>query len=298
MTEPIFGRLVAAMVTPFDEDLNVDFNRAEQLANRLVDGGCDALAVCATTGESPTVSAADRLDMFKAVISAVGDRAKVIAYAGSNNTQGSIEFARKAASLGVDGFLTVVPYYNKPPQEGLYQHFSAIANSCADVPMMVYNIPGRSGINMTAETTLRLANDVDNIVAIKEASSKMDQIATIAKESPSNFFVYSGNDDEVLEIMGMGGVGVVSTIANLAPARYREVIDLYTQGKADEAQAALDVLRPLMKELFITANPIMVKESLDVCGFSVGGLRLPLIKATPEQRAELESVMRDVGIID
>lgn len=298
MSEPVFGRLVAAMVTPFDADLNVDFDRAQELACRLVDGGCDALAVCATTGESPTISHTDKLELFRAVASAVGGRAKVIAYCGGNNTAASCDDAREYASLGcIDGFLTVVPYYNKPPQAGLVEHFTAIANAAPDMPMLMYNIPGRSGINMTAQTTLALAHGVRNIVGIKEASSKMDQIATIAKEAPSGFCVYSGNDDEVLQIMGFGGVGVVSTIANVAPARYREVIDLYVTGKEEEAQKALDALRPLMKELFITANPIMAKEALDILGFGVGGLRLPLVKATGEQRSQMEEVLRQVGDI-
>ena len=298
MTEPVFGRLVAAMVTPFDADLNVDFARAQALAKRLVDGGCDALAVCATTGESPTITHEDKLRLFKEVAEAVAGRAKVIAYCGGNNTAASVADAKEYAALGcIDGFLTVVPYYNKPPQAGLYEHYRAIAQAVPSMPILMYNIPGRSGINMTAETTLALARDFDNIVGIKEASSKQDQIATIAKEAPEGFCVYSGNDDEVLQIMGYGGVGVVSTIANVAPARYREVIDLYVNGQKEAAQEALDALRPLMKELFVTANPIMAKEALDILGFPVGGLRLPLVKATAEQRAEMEDVLRLVGDI-
>lgn len=298
MTEPVFGRLIAAMVTPFDDELNVDLDRAQALANRLVDGGCDALAVCATTGEAPTICHDEKIELFRAVSSAVGGRAKVVAYCGGNSTADSCGFARELAALGgIDGFLTVVPYYNKPPQAGLVQHFTAVANAAPDMPVLMYNIPGRCGINMTAETTLALANSVDNIVGIKEASSKMDQIATIAKEAPSGFCVYSGNDDEVLQIMGLGGVGVVSTIANVAPARYKEVINLYLAGKEDEANKALDALRPLMKELFITANPIMAKEALDILGFGVGGLKLPLVKATAEQRAQMEEVLRQVGDI-
>lgn len=297
MTEPVFGRLVAAMVTPFDTELNVDFNRAAELAERLVKGGCDGLAICATTGESPTICSEDKFKLFETVVDAVGDSAKVVAYAGGNCTQTSIEFAKKAASCGVDGLLTVVPYYNKPPQSGVIEHYKAIANAVPDTPIMMYNIPGRCGINMTAETTLTLASDVDNIVAVKEASSKKEQIAAIAKEAPSSFNVYSGNDDETLEIMGYGGVGVVSTIANVAPARMKEVIELFVGGDAERANERLDALRPLMKELFITANPIMAKEALGILGFGVGSLRLPLVKATPEQRVEMEQVLRQVGDI-
>ncbi len=295
MTEPVFGRLVAAMVTPFDGELNVDYNRAQELAQRLVTGGCDAIAVCATTGEAPTISTQDKMKLFDAVVSAVSGQAKVIAYAGGNCTATSIEFAQEAAKHGLDGFLTVVPYYNKPPQSGVYAHYQAIANAVPDMPIMMYNIPGRTGINMTAETTLALASDIENIVAVKEASSKKEQIAAIAKNAPSGFCLYSGNDDETLEIMGFGGVGVVSTIANVAPARFRECIDLYLAGDVAAAQTKLDALKPLMSELFVTANPIMAKEALDILGFSVGGLRLPLLKATPEQRASMEEVLRQVG---
>ena len=191
--------------------------------------------------------------------------------------------------------MLVVPYYNKPPQEGLYRHFRTIAEA-VDLPCILYNIPGRCVINMQAATTLRLARDVENIVGVKEASGKYDQIQQVIDESPADFFVYSGDDDQTYDIMKMGGAGVISTIGNVAPARMREVVDLCAAGDWDAAFAANEKLAPLMKELFITANPIMVKEALNLLGFSVGGLRLPLIPATPEQSAELAQVMREVGV--
>ena len=193
--------------------------------------------MCPTTGECPTVFYDDKIRLFEAVLEAVNGRCKTIAYVGDNCTQDTVDFAKKVEPMGFDGYLCVVPYYNKPPQEGLYQHYSAIANA-VDVPIMLYNIPGRSVINMTAETTLRLANDHENIIAIKEASGKMDQIAAIAEGAPAGFSVYSGDDADTLEIMGLGGVGVVSTIANVAPKRMKEIVELEAAGRHDEALAA------------------------------------------------------------
>lgn len=297
MTEPFFGRTIVASVTPFDKDLDLDLDRAQQLAERFIDAGIDAIAVCPTTGECPTVYYDDKLRLFDAVLEAVDGRCKTIAYVGDNCTADTVEFAKKVEPMGFDGYLCVVPYYNKPPQEGLYAHYSAIAHA-VDVPIMLYNIPGRSVINMTAETTLRLARDHENIVAIKEASGNMEQIAAIAEGAPSGFSVYSGDDADTLEIMGLGGVGVVSTIANVAPKRMKEIVDLEASGRHDEAVSALNALRPLMEELFITSNPIMVKEALKLVGFPVGGLRLPLVEATPEQSAELASVMQECAPIE
>lgn len=291
MTAPLFGRTIVASVTPFTDDLEVDFDRAQQLADRFVEAGVDCIAVCPTTGECPTVSHADKLKLFSAVLEAVDGRCNTIAYVGDNCTQDSCNFAKEVEPMGFTGYLVVVPYYNKPPQEGLYRHFAAIANS-VDTPIMLYNIPGRSVVNMNAETTVALANDFDNIVAIKEASGKMDQIAAIVEGAPEDFWVYSGDDQATLEIMGLGGVGVVSTIANVAPRRMKEIVELEAAGKHEEALKAHEALLPLMDELFVTANPIMVKEALKLVGFPVGGLRLPLIPATAEQSAELAEVMR------
>lgn len=297
MSEPFFGRTIVASVTPFDEDLNLDLKRAQELADRFVESGIDAIAVCPTTGECPTVFYDDKLKLFEAVLEAVDGRCKTIAYVGDNCTQDTIDFAKKVEPMGFDGYLCVVPYYNKPPQEGLYQHFKAIADS-TDMPIMLYNIPGRSVVNMEAETTIRLAKDCENVIAIKEASGKMDQIAAIVKGAGDGFSVYSGDDQATLEIMGLGGVGVVSTIANVAPKRMKEIVELEAAGKHEEAVKANEALLPLMDELFITSNPIMVKEALKLVGFPVGGLRLPLIPATPEQSAELAEVMRQCAPVE
>ena len=296
MTDPQFGRLITAMITPFDNERNLDLERCAEFADRLVKGGTDALAVCATTGESPTIFYPQKIEVIKTVIEAVDGRAKIIANVGDNGTQDTIDFARDVEKLGVDGLMCVVPYYNKPPQEGLYQHFKAIAES-VNLPVILYNIPGRCVINMTAETTLRLAHDVKNIVAIKEASGNMEQIKQIIDNAPEGFVVYSGDDSVTYDIMKMGGAGVVSTISNIATARMKEIVDLCAAGNWDEAKAANDKLLPMMDGLFETTNPILVKEALKLVGFPVGGVRLPLVDATPEQSDRLAAIMHEVGVL-
>ena len=291
-----FGRLIPAMVTPFDSNLDLDLPRARQLANRLIEGGADSLLINATTGEAPTIFYPQKIELFKAVVSEVAGRVPVIAYASDNCTADSVDFAKEVEKIGVDGIMLVVPYYNKPPQEGMYRHFKAIAQT-VDLPVLLYNIPGRTAINMTAQTTLRLAHDVDNIVGIKEASGDFEQIKEIIDGAPAGFNVYSGDDDATMKIMELGGVGVVSTIGNVAPARIRELVYLCAEGKWEEAKVCHNALSPLMKGLFATTNPILVKEALKLEGFPVGGCRLPLIDATPEQSAELARIMREVGVL-
>ena len=295
-SEPRFGRMITAMVTPFDKDRELDLDRARGLARRLVEGGNDALIINGTTGESPTVFYPQKMKLFEAVVDEVGGEIPVIANAGDNCTADTVDFAQDVQKLGVDGFMLVVPYYNKPPQEGLYQHFKTIAESI-DLPCILYNIPGRCVINMTAETTLRLAHDVENIVAIKEASGNLDQVSAIVAGAPEGFDVYSGDDSLTYDVMKYGGVGVVSTIGNVAPRRMKEIVTLCAEGKFDEAKKAHDALLPLMDELFVTSNPIMVKEALALTGYPVGGVRLPLIDATPEQSEHLAQVMREVGVL-
>lgn len=291
-----FGRMMPAMVTPFDEKRELDLDKAQAFAQRLVDGGSDSLMINGTTGESPTVFYPQKIELFKAVLEAVGKQVPVLANVGDNCTADTVSFAQEVAGLGVKGIMLVVPYYNKPPQEGLYQHFKTIAEA-VEVPVIMYNIPGRCVINMEAETTLRLAHDVKNIVAIKEASGNMEQVRTIIEGAPEGFWTYSGDDEATLELMRMGGAGVISTIGNVAPARMKEIVELCAAGDFDKAYTAHVALRPLMQELFATSNPILVKEALKLLGFSVGGVRLPLVDATPEQSERLAQVMREVGVL-
>lgn len=296
-TQPRFGRLITAMVTPFDESRELDLNRAQELADRLIAGGTDSIIVNGTTGECPTVFYPNKIELFKAVVSAVDGRVPVIANVGDNCTADSVDFAKDVQKLGVDGFMTVVPYYNKPPQEGMYQHFASIA-SAVDLPIILYNIPGRCVVNMEAATTLRLANDFENIVAVKEASGKLDQVEAIAKDAPSGFSIYSGDDSLTLDVMARGGVGVISTISNVATARMKEIVELYANGEVEKAYKANEALLPLMNGLFETSNPILVKEALKLSGFPVGGVRLPLVDATEEQSARLAQIMRETGVLE
>ena len=295
MTEPQFGRLITAMITPFDEELNLDLDRTEEFADRLVRGGTDSIIVCGTTGESPTVFYPQKIEVIKAVVNAVDGRVPVIANVGDNCTADTIDFAHDVEDLGVKGYMCVVPYYNKPPQEGLYQHFKAIASS-TELPVILYNIPSRCVVNMKAETTLRLARDCKNIIAIKEASGDIEQVKEIVEGAPEGFCVYSGDDSFTYDLMKVGGAGVISTISNVATMRMKEIVEACAAGKWDEAKDLNDRLLPLMEGLFATTNPILVKEALALDGFPVGGVRLPLVDATPEQSKVLEGIMREVGV--
>ena len=292
----LFGAMIPAMVTPFTSQGELDLDRACALANRLAEGGATAVVICGTTGECPTLTHAEKLDLFRAVHGALGGKIPVIANVGNYCTKETIDAALEVESLGVEGLMCVVPYYSKPPQEGLYEHFSTIAHA-VNTPIVLYNIPGRCVVNMEAETTLRLAHDCENIVAIKEASGKLDQIEAIISQAPKDFIVYSGDDAATYDIMKLGGAGVISTIANVAPSRMAEITNLCAQDKWDDALYAHKKLEPLMKGLFETSNPILVKEALSLAGFPVGGVRLPLINATQIQSEKLAQTMREVGVL-
>lgn len=296
MSDPRFGRLITAMITPFDDNRELDLKRTGEFADRLVTGGTDSIIVCGTTGESPTVFYPQKIEVIKAVVEAVDGRVPVIANVGDNCTADTIDFARDVEPLGVDGFMCVVPYYNKPPQEGLYEHFKAIANS-TDLPIVLYNIPSRCVINMTAQTTLRLAHDCGNIVAVKEASGDIEQVKAILAGAPDDFDVYSGDDSFTFELMRAGGTGVISTISNVAPERMKEIVVACAEERWDDAADLNEKLLPLMNGLFETTNPILVKEALKLDGFPVGGVRLPLIDATPEQSERLAATMHAVSVL-
>ncbi len=284
------------MVTPFQSNLELDLPRAAELADRLIQGGSDSLVVNGTTGESPTVFYPQKIKLFETVVEAVAGRIPVIANVGDNCTADTIAFAEDVSKLGVDAFMCVVPYYNKPPQEGLYQHFKAIASS-TDLPIILYNIPGRCAINMSADTTLRLAWDCENIVAVKEASGDYDQISRIIEGAPEGFAVFSGDDSATLDLMKLGAQGVISTIGNVTPTRMKEITTACARGQWDEAEALNQRLMPLMEGLFETANPILVKKALELVGFPVGGVRLPLIEATPRQTERLRQIMIQADVL-
>ena len=287
MTE--LGRLITAMVTPFDEEGRVDYVQAKALARALIDSGSDGLVVSGTTGESPTLSTEEKLRLFAEVKSAIGDRGAVIAGTGNYNTAESVEFSREAEQVGVDGLLLVVPYYNKPPQEGLYRHFKAIAGS-VHIPCVLYNVTSRTSLNMSSETTLRLS-EVDNIVGIKEAGSDLDQIARIIDGAPDGVKVWSGNDNETFYIMGMGGYGIVSVASHLVGAQIKHMMGLLLEGDVERAAAEHRRLLPIFKVLFVVSNPIPVKHALNRAGFNVGQPRLPLIPCDERSAAQIDQVV-------
>ena len=287
MTE--IGRLLTAMVTPFDQHGKVDYEQAKRLANALLNSGSEGVVVSGTTGESPTLSTEEKLRLFAEIKGAVGDRGSVIAGTGSYNTAESIKLSKEAEGEGVDGVLLVVPYYNKPPQEGLYQHFKAIAQS-VHIPCIVYNVTSRTSLNMTHETTIRLSH-IDNIVGVKEAGSDMDQIARIIDGAVDGFRVWSGNDNETFYIMAMGGYGVVSVASHLVGSQIKHMMGLLLEGDVEQAAAEHRRLHSLFKVLFVVSNPIPVKYSLNKVGFDVGEPRLPLVPPDDRSAAQIDDVL-------
>ena len=284
-----FGRLVTAMATPFTEAGQVDYAQAVRLAKGLVASGSDSLVVSGTTGESPVLSTDEKVRLFSEIKAAVGTTGKVIAGTGTYNTAESIELTHLAGSVGVDGVLLVVPYYNKPPQEGLYQHFKAIAGSTS-LPCILYNVPSRTVLNMTAETVIRLSA-VDNIVGVKEASGNLEQVGEIISRAPRGFLVYSGNDQDTLPILAIGGHGVISVASHLVGERIAEMILLAVSGDLESAAAIHGELIPLVRALFLTTSPLPLKSALNSVGFAVGKPRLPLVELDPKQAEELRAVL-------
>lgn len=296
MNHPPFGRVVTAMVTPFDETGKVNYAIAEKLADYLVEHGSDALVICGTTGESPTLSWDEEYQLFQVVKNAVGNRAKILAGTGSNSTTEAIAATTEAAKLGLDGSLQVVPYYNKPPQEGLYAHFKAIAQACPDLPVMLYNIPGRTGQNLLPETVAKLAK-IDNIVAIKEASGSIDQSCQIRCLTDADFAIYAGDDLLTLPMLTIGGAGIVSVASHLVGEQIQQIVQSFLSGEVAEAIDIHLKLFPLFKVLFCTTNPIPIKAALKLQGWEVGGLRLPLFEISETQREEVAIVLRELSLI-
>ncbi len=291
-----FGRIVTAMVTPFNATGDVDYDVAAKLANHLVNHGSDGLVICGTTGESPTLTWDEEYQLFQVIKQAVSGRAKVLAGTGSNSTHEAIEATRKAAALGLDGALLVVPYYNKPPQEGLYQHFKAIAAAVPDLPIMLYNVPGRTGQNLQPETVARLAN-LQNVVAVKEASGSLDQASQIRRLTPSTFEIYCGDDSLTLPMLAVGGSGVVSVASHLVGDLMQQMVKHFFEGRPQEATSIHIQLMPLFKALFATANPIPLKAALRLQGWAVGSTRLPLPDVPADVEHDLKQVLTDLSLL-
>jgi 4-hydroxy-tetrahydrodipicolinate synthase len=283
------------MVTPFSEQ-EVNYAVAEQLAVHLVDNGTEAIVVCGTTGESPTLSWQEEYELFQVVQKAVAGKAKVIAGTGSNSTQEAISATQKAAKLGLDASLQVVPYYNKPPQGGLYQHFAAIAQACPDLPLILYNIPGRTGQNLLPETIAQLAQ-LPNITAIKEASGNLDQVSQIRKQTPPEFRIYSGDDSLTLPMLAIGAYGVISVASHLVGKQIQQMITAFTSGNYQLATQIHIELLPLFKSLFCTTNPIPIKAALQMQGWAVGGVRSPLIPLSDDLKPIVSQALQDLRLI-
>ena len=288
-------KMLTAMITPYDPDLQVNYDRAGDIAEYLVDTGSDGLVVSGTTGESPVLSHDEKLRLFSTVKGKVGSRVEIWAGTGSYDTQGSIDLSREAEKVGVDGLLTVVPYYNKPSQEGLYQHFKAIAESVS-IPIMLYNIPSRSGVNMLPETVARLA-EIENIVALKESTGDMNQLSVLKNIVPESLAIYSGDDALTLPMLALGAVGVVSIASHLVGKDIKRMLAAFTTGDVAQAQLIHNYLFPIFKGLFITTNPIPVKEALNLLGKDVGGFRLPLCNAKKEEVEQLKEMLGQYNLL-
>ena len=288
--EKFFGSLITAMVTPFDKNNNVNYNKLVELAQYLLKNGSDTLLVTGTTGESPTLSKEEKIDIYKNIVEAVGGKGKIIAGTGSNSTRETINLSKKAEQVGVDGIMLVVPYYNKPPQEGLYEHFKSVAKEVS-VPVMLYNVPGRTGINMTAETSIRLS-EIENIKATKEASGNITQITTICSSTEEDFAVYSGDDFMTLPVLSLGGDGVVSTSSHLVGSEIKKMITSYKNGEVGEAAGIHQKLMPLFSALFMSTNPVPLKAALNICGMDVGPPRLPLTPLKEEMTSQLRQLLK------
>ncbi len=292
----IFGNVLTAMVTPYAVNGEVDYKKAQKLAEYLLKNGSDGLVVAGTTGEAPVLSSEEKLRLFAAVKEQVAGKGVLIANTGSYNTRESIELTKKAEALGVDGVLAVVPYYNKPPQEGLYQHFSAIAASTC-LPVIPYNIPGRSIINMEPKTVARLADACPNIRAIKESSANLEQIARLRASLPPDFLIYSGDDYMTLPILQAGGVGVISVAAHFVGPEIQEMITKFKNDDISGAKDLHDRLMPAFKNIFATTNPILVKCCMNLLGWQMGDCRLPLVLPTKEQVAMMQKLLLDMGCL-
>ncbi|MBW4686623.1 MAG: 4-hydroxy-tetrahydrodipicolinate synthase [Komarekiella atlantica HA4396-MV6] len=292
-----FGSILTAMITPFKTDGSVNYDVAAELAAHLVSNGTDTLVVCGTTGESPTLSWDEEYQLFVEVLQSVAGKAKVIAGCGSNSTKEAIAATQKAAKIGVHGSLQVVPYYNKPPQAGLEAHFQAIAQACPDLPLLLYNIPGRTGQNLQPETVARLAK-VNNIVGIKESTGNIDQASEIRRLTPKEFQIYSGDDYMTLPLLAIGAKGVVSVASHLVGNQLQQMIQAFSTGKIEVATEIHLQLFPLFKALFLTSNPIPVKKALKLRGWEVGSTRLPLCEeADSEVSQKLEVVLKKLSLI-
>lgn len=291
-----FGKVITAMVTPYNKAGEVDYAKVQKLTQHLLHNGSDAVLVCGTTGESPCLSLDERANLWAAAKEAVGTDGKLILGTTDNETAYSCEVAKKAQQAGADALLAVAPYYNKPSQEGLYLHFAKIAAS-ADIPIILYNIPGRTGVNIQPETVLRLANDCPNIVAIKDATGSLDSVSVLRTLLPRDFAVYSGDDSLTLPVMSVGGDGVISVASHLIGNEIAAMINAYQAGDTARALELHLHYFEMFKKLFITTNPVPVKACLNLLGWDMGDCRLPLAPPSEQETAVLTELLKKYGLL-
>jgi len=288
------GRLLTAMVTPFDSQGKVDYQQAKNLAQALLNSGSDGLLLSGTTGESPTLNFEEKLHLFTEVKSAIANRGTIVAGTGTYNTRESQELTKEAEKVGVDACVLVVPYYNRPPQQGLFEHFNAIAQATT-LPCILYNVPSRTGTNLAADTVIKLSQ-IDNIIGVKEASGNLRQIAEIIQGAKGDFLVYSGNDSDTLPILTLGGYGVISVASHLVGIQIKDMMEKFLNGETQEAASIHRHLLPLIKALFIVTNPLPVKYALNYLGFPVGKPRLPLIEPDEKSAEVVRAALKNYKI--
>lgn len=297
MTKPYFGRLLTAMVTPFNEDGSVNYEAGCQLADWLLANGTDGLVIEGSTGEAATMTMEEKIKFMQTIVKHIGGRAPIVAGAGTNCTASTIELAQAMEKCGVDGLLVVGPYYNKPTQEGYYQHFAAVART-TKLPIIVYNVPGRTGSNIAPATIARLAADFDNIVAVKEAAGNVAQTAELYRVLPERISIYSGDDGLILPFMAVGACGLISVLANCNGQILQDVMQAYSEGRVQDAAELNKKMVPLAKAMFMESNPIPIKAAVTkVTGIPAGAPRLPLTPISAEAEAKLDAVLREYGMV-
>ena len=284
------GEVITAMVTPFNKNKEIDYDKVEELAKYLVDNGSDAILVAGTTGESPTLTHEEELELLSTVKRAVANKAKIVMGAGSNSTETAVKMTKLVQKEGADAILSVVPYYNKPSQAGMFAHFSAIAES-TDLPIILYNIPSRTGVNMSVETIAKLAEKYPNIVALKQSFGDMDFVSELKIACPENFMIYSGDDSLTLPMMALGADGIISVAAHIVGNEIKSMIHNFKSGQLHAAKNMHLKLYPIFKKIFMAPNPVPVKAALAKQGIIKDYVRLPLVQLNEEERAELYSVL-------
>ena len=292
----IFKGAGVALVTPFHEDESVNYEALEALIEMQIEGKTDAIIVCGTTGEPPTMTEEERVSVIQFVIEKVNKRIPVIAGTGCNNTRNAVEMSKKVEELGADALLVVTPYYNKATQEGLFLHYKAIADA-VNIPIIMYNVPSRTGCNILPETAIRIAKACENVIAIKEACGNIAQIATLASKAKGVLDIYSGNDDEIVPILSLGGIGVISVLSNIAPKDTHDMVMEYLEGDREKALELQLKYLDVIHALFCEVNPIPVKAALNMMGKNAGVMRLPLTEMSEKNQAVLKAAMSEAGLI-